>query len=89
LGKRQIKEWLLTFKKHLIIDMDNIIHNIMINLADGFPMASIAASSERMRAAINEVNRVDDEENDLIYNMGIKIKDYLDSSWNQGSYKPL
>ena len=30
-----------------------------------------------MNAVINEVNRVDDEENDLIHGCGIKISKYL------------
>ena len=30
-----------------------------------------------MNSAIHEVNRVDDEENDLIYSNGIKIAEYL------------
>ena len=31
-----------------------------------------------MRQAINEVNRIDDQENDFIYTSEIKISDYLE-----------
>lgn len=32
-----------------------------------------------MKQVITEVNRVDDEENDFIFNCGIKISDFLDN----------
>ena len=59
------------------IHIDNIIHNIMINLADFYPQAPPSGGTPRMRDAIHEVNRVDDEQNDFIYSNGLKISDYL------------
>ena len=57
--------------------MDNILNNILINLADMYPQAPATGGSPRMKEAINEVNRVDDEENDLIYANKIKMDEYV------------
>ena len=65
-------------KADLIIETDNILHNILINVADNYPQAPISGGTPRMREVITEVNRLDDEENDLIWNSGIKISDFLD-----------
>jgi hypothetical protein len=61
----------------LTAELDNVLNNILINLADLYPQALPSGGTLRMRAAINEVNRVDDEENDFIYCSGIKIGHYL------------
>ena len=61
----------------LIVETDNILHNILINLADSFPQAPVSGGSIRMREVINEINRADNEENDLIMTSGIKIRDYI------------
>ena len=53
------------------------MHNILINLADNFPQAPASGGTPRMRESINEINRTDDEENDLIWTCGIKIGDYI------------
>ena len=45
----------------LIIEIENILDNILINLADSYPQAPISGGTPRMREAINEVNRVEDE----------------------------
>ena len=45
--------------------MDNIVHNIMINLADSYPQAPASGGTPRMREVITEINRVDDPENDF------------------------
>ena len=65
-------------KADLIIETDNILHNILINVADSYPQAPISGGTPRMREVITEVNRIEDEENDLIWNSGIKISDFLD-----------
>ena len=62
----------------LIIQIENILDNILINLADSYPQAPISGGTPRMREAINEVNRVEDEQNDFLYTSGIKIRDYLE-----------
>lgn len=41
--------------------MDNILHNILINLSDHYPQAPPSGGTPRMREVITEVNRVDDE----------------------------
>ena len=64
-------------KDNLILQTENILHNILINLADSYPQAPISGGTPRMREMIAEVNRADDEENDLIWTSGIKISDYL------------
>jgi hypothetical protein len=61
----------------LILETDNILGNILTNLADHYPQAPASGGTSRMREAINEVNRVDDEKNDFIYTSGIKISDFL------------
>ena len=71
------KEGVGKIKADLVVETDNILHNILINLADSYPQAPASGGTPRMREAINEVNRVDDEENDLIHTCGIKISDFL------------
>ena len=51
------QEW----KKDLLIDIDNILNNILINLADNYPQAPASGGTPRMKEVINEVNRLDDE----------------------------
>jgi hypothetical protein len=64
-------------KDDLVIQMDNILKNILINLADSYPQAPASGGTPRMREAITEVNRTDDEENDFIFTAGIKISEHL------------
>ena len=54
-----------------------MIHNILTNLSDSYPQAPTSGGTIRMREVTSEVNRVEDDENDLIYTSGIKIKNYL------------
>ena len=49
----------------------------MVNLADYYPQAPITGGTLRMKEVINEVNRVDDEANDLILSNDIRIDKYL------------
>ena len=77
------KDGIGKIKADLVVETDNILHNILINLADSYPQAPASGGTPRMREAINEVNRVDDEENDLIHTCGIKISDFLQVE-NQG-----
>lgn len=44
----------------LIIEVDNMVHNIMINLADSYPQAPASGGTPRMREVITEINRIDD-----------------------------
>jgi len=64
-------------KADLALEVDNILNNILLNLADCYPQAPISGGTPRMREAINPVNRGDDPQNDFIFTSGIKIKDYL------------
>ena len=57
------------------MEMDNIVHNILINLADSYPQAPPSGGTPRMKEAITEVNRVDDPESDFIVNNNIKISE--------------
>ena len=65
--------------------MDNILENVLINLADSYPQAPVVGGTPRMRDVIHEVNRVEDEENDFIFTSGIKISEYLDKEGNPRS----
>ena len=67
LNKERIKE-------DLILEIDNIIQNILKNLADSYPQAPISGGTPKMRKIIVEVNRVDDPENDFIYRNKIPIE---------------
>ena len=49
----------------------------MINLADYYPQAPVTGGTLRMKEVINEVNRVDDEANDLILSNDIRIDRHL------------
>jgi hypothetical protein len=64
-------------RNDLIIQVDNIVSNVLVNLADSYPQASPTGGTPRMREIITEVNRVDDEENDFIMANNIKIGDYI------------
>ena len=54
------------------------MRSILSNLADSYPQAPASGGTPRMRDVITDINRMDDEENDLIFTAGIKISDYLD-----------
>ena len=60
-----------------MVEIDCILSNILVNLADSYPQAAASGGTPRMREAITEVNRSDDIENDFIFNADIKIGDYL------------
>ena len=62
----------------MILQIDNIITNILLNLADSYPQAAASGGTLRMREVIKEVNRVDDQFNDFIYNNGIDIGKYVE-----------
>ena len=57
LGEEGLKE----VREDLVIQVDNILHNILINLADSYPQAPASGGTPRMKEAINEINRMDDE----------------------------
>lgn len=54
------------------------MNDILVNLADNYPQAQASGGTPRMREVITEVNRVDDEQNDLIFANSLKIKEHLD-----------
>lgn len=51
--------------------------NILINLADHYPQAPVVGGTPKMNEAITEINRIGNEEYDLIYSSGIKINNYI------------
>jgi hypothetical protein len=59
--------------------MDNMMGDILVNLADYYPQTSAAGQSPRMRDVITEVYRIDDEENDFIFANKLKIADFIQS----------
>ena len=48
------------FKKTFMVEVDNMLNNILINLADNYPQAPVAGGTPRMKDAIIEINRVED-----------------------------
>ena len=55
----------------MIIQLENYLHNILINLAGCYPQAPSSGATLRMREAITEINREDDEENDFFFTSGL------------------
>ena len=53
------------------------LKDVLVNLADYYPQAPITGGTLRMKEVINEVNRVDDEANDIILSNDIRIDKYL------------
>ena len=64
-------------KLDLVMEVNNMVNNILLNTADNYPQAPASGGTPRMRDVITDVNRVDNPDNDLIFNSGIKIKDYV------------
>lgn len=54
-----------------------MLATILVNLTDNFPQAPASGGTPRMREAILDINRVEDEENDLIFANGIKVEKYM------------
>ena len=50
------------------MEVDNMVNNILLNTADNYPQAPASGGTPRMRDVITDVNRVDNPDNDLIYN---------------------
>ena len=65
-------------KQHLVMEVDNIVNNILLNAADYYPQAPASGGTPRMKGVITNVNRVDNPDNDIIFNSGIKIYKYCD-----------
>lgn len=65
-------------RKQLAIEMDYMISDILVNLADSYPQAPAAGGTVRMRDAILDIKRVEEEANDLIFAFGIKIQECID-----------
>ncbi len=51
--------------------------DILVNLADNYPQAPPSGGTPRMRDAIIDLNRVENEENDLIFANRIEIGQYI------------
>ena len=64
-------------KLDLVMEVNNMVNNILLNTADNYPQAPASGGTPRMRDVITDVNRVENPDNDLIYNSGIKIEDYV------------
>ena len=62
-------------KEDLILEVNNIVENILINLADSYPQAPISGGTPRMKQVISEINMVDDPEKDFIYLNKIPLVD--------------
>ena len=75
--RERIGDGMEALKESLVKETDHLLHNILINLADGYPQATASGGTPRMRAVINDVNRVDDGQNDFIVANKIKIGDYI------------
>lgn len=63
----------------MAIESDYLLSTILLNLTDNYPQAPASGGTPRMRDAILDINRVDEEENDLIYANGIKITDFINA----------
>lgn len=74
--------------KELAIDVDCILRNVLINLSDSYPQAPSSGGTPRMREVINEVNRANDEENDLIFANNFRIIDFLKFQPSQREGEP-
>jgi hypothetical protein len=61
----------------LAIEIDTILNNILVNLAGSYPRAVSSGVSLRLKNAIEEINRRDDEENDILLSSNIKISEFL------------
>lgn len=59
----------------MTVEVDTKLNDILTNLADSYPQAPASGGTQRMREAITELNRVQDEENDLIYASGLEIRE--------------
>ena len=84
--KRRVGDRMEALKDSLMKETDHILHNILVNLADSYPQATASGGTPRMRAVINDVNRVDDGQNDFIVANGIKISDYLQLEEGKDEY---
>jgi hypothetical protein len=73
-------EELKRLEYQLTVDADQMLGDVMVNLADYYPQAAAAGGTPRMRETITEVNRAEDEENDLIFANKINICKYLSIS---------
>ena len=65
-------------REDLIMEVDNIVNNILINTADNYPQAPPSGGTPRMRDIITDVDRVDNPDNDLIFNSGIRLSNYVE-----------
>lgn len=67
--------------------MDEILKDILINLADHYPQAPSTGGNTRLKEAVMDINRADDEKHDFFITEGIKISEYMDCN-NRGKKVP-
>lgn len=72
-GLKKLQLKMPEIKQGLILELESIVKDVLINLADYYPQAPVTGGTLRMNSAINEVNRVEDEENDLIFSNGLSV----------------
>jgi hypothetical protein len=69
----------------LTLEIDEVLMEILKNLASYYPQAPPAGNTAKMREVIVNVNRSWDESTDLIYSSGIAVDKYLRlKSWESG-----
>ena len=64
-------------------DVDESLMRILESILEHYPQAPAAGQTARMRDAIINVNRAEDEANDLILNRDIRIEKYLNLDQNK------
>jgi hypothetical protein len=64
-------------RDYLLVEVDNMVSNACLNLADLYPQAPPSGGTPRMREAISDINRVDDEANEFTFANNIKMADFL------------
>ena len=71
------EEALNGLRKELLIEVELMMEDIMANLQDNYPQATATGGTLKMRETLNNINRTENEEYDLIYANNISIKEYF------------
>ena len=61
LKEKTSPEDIAKIKDDLIFYVEDVIHNILINMSDSYPEAPVSGGTIRMRQAVHEINRVEDD----------------------------
>ena len=59
------------------MEVDNMVNNILLNIANNYPQAPPSGGTPRMRDAITDVNRSDNHDNDLIFRSKTNLYNYV------------